>query len=184
MSSERELEKALQGVRSEIEQVLGRRRLEELSDMDELDGRRLELERALARIRGQEYAEPATVEAPVNWGWNWHVSLSFTADARVTCEPVNPSDSADSVVFLFRNPEDCRFGGLNDEVFERHPLHGRGLDLLGLFIVRNSIWKAELEEANRAHPAFDEQYWARLSHYILRGKAGEFACIASGASWT
>jgi len=178
MTTENEFEKELERVAAEIREASAARRLPN----QDLFSRQLELERELGRARGTEYAERLD-EPRLHVGFEWHVSAAFAQDTILACDLVNPDERGCSVVFRFRNVIETRFGGLNDEVLEAHPLYGKGLDVVGFYIVRNSSWKELMRAALIQHSGFDPVGWNEVKHYLFRDKGGELSCLAKGLDW-
>lgn len=137
-----------------------------------------EAERALAAARDEEYAVPA--EFPVRW------------DIGAPLPHLVVNDHRAFLVFYLRSPDarpplalvefhrciSARLGGPNDEVFEGHPLSGRGLAPYTAQLVRNSRWVAELEAINRVHRGYRAEYWTDRKHYVLWFHDSTFECIA------
>lgn len=156
----------------------------------------LGLERELAAARGDEYAVP--INFPVRWDTGApqpHI-LASDADAYVifhvrTVDPnwdgtyttvVSPSDPAPGALGIvkFRGFESFRFGTPNDEVFNGHPLNGKGLDSYTAQEVINSRWIAEMQKINSVHSRYRPENWARQHHYIFWFHDNTFECVASG----
>ena len=57
----------------------------------------------------------------------------------------------------------ARLGAPNDEVFEGHPLAGKGLDGYTAQIVKNSRWIHELENINSVHRMYNADSWRNLN---------------------
>jgi len=66
----------------------------------------------------------------------------------------------------------------NDEALNAHPLYGRGLRDYEFAEVENSLWMAELEQANRVHPDHSPRSFADLRHFILPFHDSTFECVA------
>jgi len=73
-----------------------------------------------------------------------------------------------------------KFGSPNDEVFEGHPLAGRGADAYTAQLVRNSRWIAELQRINSVHRQYRAESWQTFDHYVLWFHDDTFECIAEG----
>jgi hypothetical protein len=72
----------------------------------------------------------------------------------------------------------ARLGAPNDEVFDGHPLSGRGLDEHTAQLVKNSRWIRELEAINSVHGAYNRGWWRDLKHYVFWFHDSTFECIA------
>ena len=134
------------------------------------------LEREIARLAGLAYAVPLDVDAVV--GLRWRVEAGFGMPTLLFCE-----SNGCTVVFQFHRVQETRMGGLTAEVLASHELFGRGLDACGLFEVRNSRWKAELQRGNAAHAGFDINDWNPIRHFLFRDQGGEFGCLAVGGDY-
>jgi hypothetical protein len=165
----------LEYIRKEIEVELRQGFLPDLSNRRRRNERRLVLEREIAAATGDEYAEPLALDVVV--GDEWHLIAGFFSSVVLLCGDV---DAQGSNLFEFSHTQEIRFGGLNDEVFDSHPLNGKGLDAYGLFVVKNSRWKDQLHNAMLVHPSYSEVWWSKIKHYILRGKGGELSCLSRG----
>ena len=129
---------------------------------------RLDAEREVARLAGDEYA----VELDLGAAWDTGAPLPhLIASERRTFlvfylrDPVPGWDSswvqvvdpaaAHPVplgVAEFVNVHAVKLGGPNDEAIEGHPLHGKGLAPYGAHRVINSRWIFEQERINSVHP--------------------------------
>jgi hypothetical protein len=178
MANEEQLAKELERITTEIREAVSQRHVPSL----ELYSRQLELQRELGRIRGTEFAERVD-EPRLRVGFEWHVTAGFAQDTILACDLVNPDERGRSVLFRFRSVIETRFGGLNDELLDEHPLFGKGLDVVGFYIVRNSSWKESMGKAMSHHSGFDSTAWSDLNHYLFRDKGGELGCLAKGFDW-
>jgi hypothetical protein len=71
-----------------------------------------------------------------------------------------------------------KMGSPNDEVFNGHPLYGRGLDAYRAQEVINSKWLKDLQNINKVHPQYNPSSWTDDHHYILWFHDSTFECIA------
>jgi hypothetical protein len=145
----------------------------------ETEQHQLALERKIAELRGDEYATEFQFEEIL--GYNWFAIGGFGQDAKLICDLMNKSGS---IVITFPQTMAMKFGGLNDEVFEGHPLYGNGLAINGCFIVNNSKWLNQLCSGMKLHRAFNHSLWEKMKHFLFRDKDGEFECLATGYSVT
>jgi hypothetical protein len=136
--------------------------------------RQLLLERELAADAGDEYADELRIEHVI--GDEWHVVSNFGRETALICGDVGASTS---VLFHFKNTEEFRVSGLNDDV-DRHALVGKGLGPYGLYMVKNSRWKRELLDAASSEGPQRVEWASGFEHFILRGKGGELSCLARG----
>jgi hypothetical protein len=168
----------LDAIRKETEAELSRRVLPEPSKRRWRNERRLILERELAAATGDEYAEPLSIDLIV--GDEWYLITGFVPSTALLCGDVGKEGA---LLLEFKHVVELRFGGLNDEVFDAHPLNGKGLGVYGIFVIRNSSWRRCLKDSMSVHPSFSEMWWLGFEHYIIRGKGGEMACLARGCEW-
>lgn len=175
---ENRLQRELDKLNEEIEKEHKQQKMPDLQLMLERDSRRLLLERKLSKLKGIEYAEPLEIDLPV--GFDWHAAFSFRGDSYLLCDLSGEANNLyKSVVIRFINAMEARFGGLNDEVFDQHPLYGKGLDICGFFLIQNSSWKLSLQEKMQTHSCYDADLWSSIKHYLFRDKGGEIACLAT-----
>lgn len=158
----------------------------------------LRLERELAAARGEEHAVP--LEFPVQWDTGAPLPPLIASDYRtflafyvrdvdpnwdgtyVTIK--DPGDGSVETLALveFQNCLSAKLGDPNDEVFEGHPLSGKGLDGYTAQRVVNSRWLAELEATNSVHHCYRPEVWRSLNHYVLWFHDSTFECIARSFS--
>jgi hypothetical protein len=81
-------------------------------------------------------------------------------------------------VIDFKRAYGYRFGGPNDEVWNGHPLHGKGLEPYGAHLVMNSPWIAAERKVNSVRTQFRPDRWERLRHYLLLFHDNVFECLA------
>ncbi len=154
----------------------------------------LELERELAAARGEEYAVP--LDFPVKWDAGAPLPHLFRNDLKtfVTFYVRESDPNWDGSYVRVRNPADSKMAHLalveffgcasaklgtpNDEVFEGHPLSGRGLDGYTAQKIVNSRWLAELEAINKVHHCYDPTRWRGLNHYVFWFHDTTFECVA------
>jgi hypothetical protein len=72
-----------------------------------------------------------------------------------------------AVIATFFKSQAHRFGIVNDEAANGHPLYGKGLQVYKAHIIENSIWIAELKKIHQVHPRYSEKHWADYKHYLL-----------------
>lgn len=154
----------------------------------------LVLERELAAAKGEEYAAP--LEFPVKWDAgcplphllcnDYKALLSFVvrqakpgADGS-TFEVVSPADEKTRHLALveFTPCITAKLGSPNDEVFDGHPLNGRGLEGYTAQKVVNSRWLSEIEAINKVHHCYNPKFWLERSHYVFWFHDTTFECIA------
>ena len=152
------------------------------------------VERELAAAKGEQYAAP--LDFPVLWDVGAplpHVFASdgctlltfYVAEANPAWDGsyVSVKDPRDQSVELlalveFNGCVSTRFGDPNDEVFDGHPLHGRGLEGYTAQVVVNSIWLEELEAINSVHSQYDPGLWRELRHFVFWFHDNTFECVA------
>ncbi|MEZ5994554.1 MAG: hypothetical protein R3C25_02270 [Hyphomonadaceae bacterium] len=157
----------------------------------------LRLERALASHRGESFAEP--LDFPVRWDIGAplpHLVQSDNAtylafylgpqagasqDGSVGYgEPQVVDSRADDALAIVRF-DGCvstQMGDPNDEVFQGHPLYGRGLQGYRPMVVRNSAWINQLQAINSVHSMYDPSRWTDLNHYFFGFHDSTFECVA------
>jgi hypothetical protein len=154
----------------------------------------LGLERELAAAKGEEYAVP--LEFPVKWDAgstlphllcnDYKALLTFIlreaepgADAS-SVERVGPAEEQVRPLALveFMPCIVAKLGSPNDEVFDGHPLQGRGLEAYTAQRVVNSRWLAEIEAINKVHRCYDPAAWREMNHFIFWFHDTTFECIA------
>ena len=78
----------------------------------------------------------------------------------------------------FASCTSAKLGAPNDEVFEGHPLAGRGIEAYGAQRVVNSRWLKELEAINSVHRCYRPESWRDRSHFIFWFHDSTFECVA------
>lgn len=154
----------------------------------------LKLERELARVEGEEYADEP--DFPVLWDAGAPLPHVLANDYRTFLifrlrEPgsirdgtqvvvVNPADSHLEPLALveFKRCAAFKMGTPNDEVLTGHPLAGKGQEAYRAQIVRNSKWLKELEAINKVHPNYQADRWKTLTHYVLWFHGSTYECVA------
>lgn len=154
----------------------------------------LTAERDLAAALGEPYAVP--LEFPAQWDvgaplphllQNDHRTflLFLLADAGVRPSSsfvtvVSPRDASPSnlAIVEFTGCVCSKMGTPNDEVYQGHPLQGKGFTGYRPLRVVNSAWIKELETINSVHSAYRPERWRTLAHYILGFHDCTFECVA------
>ena len=72
----------------------------------------------------------------------------------------------------------AKLGAPNDEVFEGHPLNGKGLEAYGAQRVVNSQWLKELEKINSVHRMYRPESWRDRTHFVFWFHDSTFECVA------
>ena len=67
----------------------------------------------------------------------------------------------------FIRPNTHRFGTVNDEAANGHPLYGKGLEFYSAHTIENSRWIEELKNIHKVHPGFSESHWTKEKHFLL-----------------
>lgn len=127
----------------------------------------LRLERSLAAAKSEEYAEPCGF--PLKWGAGAPMPHLMVNDNRALLASLlsEPAPAWDGNYVTIKSPTNeqpeplglvefdgcisAKLGAPNDEVFEGHPLNGRGLEGYTAQRVVNSRWQKELEAINSVH---------------------------------
>jgi hypothetical protein len=152
------------------------------------------MERAIARTKGEEYAEPFGF--PVKWCSgaplphlvvnDQKAFLTFLVDvpdpkwdgSYVTIKDPKKREMESLALVEFELCLSAKLGSPNDEVFSGHPLEGHGLDSYTAQIVRNSRWIRELEAINSVHHCYKPESWKTLNHYVFWFHDTTFECVA------
>jgi hypothetical protein len=154
----------------------------------------LRLERQLAATKGEEYAEPC--DFPLKWDTGAPMPQLMVNDNRallafllseqnpdwdgtfVTVK--SPSDEAPEPLALveFDSCVSAKLGAPNEEVFEGHPLNGKGLEPYSAQRVVNSRWLKEIEGINSVHRMYRPESWRDRTHFIFWFHDSTFECLA------
>jgi hypothetical protein len=161
----------LAAILAEIADDYREQRLREVQIRESRRQRLLLLQRELAAAAGEEYAEPLPLDFAI--GDEWHIISNLGRDPAVICGDVGKQTSH---LIWFRDTHEFRVGTPQDE-FEERALSG--LDIYGLFIVRNSLWKKTAAEA-AASSSLELRNWiSGLEHFVLRNRT-DLWCLAHG----
>ena len=154
----------------------------------------LKLERELAAAKGEEHAVP--LDFPARWDTGWPLPHVIQNDYKtfLTFYIREPDPDWDGSYVTVKDPGDgsveslalveffgcasAKLGSPNDEVFEGHPLSGKGLHGYTAQRVVNSKWLAELEAVNSVHRCHNPASWRKLNHYIFSFHDTTFECVA------
>ena len=80
----------------------------------------------------------------------------------------NTSEAIESLALVeFIRPYTHRFGIVNDEAAEGHPLYTKGLEFYSAHLIENSTWIDELKTIHKTHPGFNEKKWEDRKHFLL-----------------
>jgi hypothetical protein len=152
------------------------------------------LERRLAASKGEEYAESCGF--PLRWDAGAPMPHLMVNDHRALLSFLlsEPDPSWDGSYVTIKSPGDeqpealglvefdccisARLGAPNDEVFEGHPLSGKGLEAYGAQRVVNSRWIKEIEKINSVHRMYLPESWREHTHFIFWFHDSTFECIA------
>ena len=181
------LERAMQAARARL-------RADEQAEYWAADDAVLVLERELAAAKGDEHVVP--LEFPVKWDAgcplphllcnDWKALLTFIVRENKpgsdgsSVEVIGPADDKARPLALveFTPCIAAKLGSPNDEVFDGHPLQGRGLEAYAAQQVINSRWLAEVEAINKVHHCYNPAFWRERNHYIFWFHDTTFECIA------
>jgi hypothetical protein len=154
----------------------------------------LALERQVASAKGEEHAE--NIDFPVKWDAGAPMPHLFVNDYRallaflvhepdpnwdgtyVTLKSPASEDADPLALVEFEHCVSAKLGAPNDEVFNGHPLNGKGLEAYGVQRVVNSRWLKELEAINSVHHMYRPESWRDLTHYIFWFHDKTFECVA------
>lgn len=70
-------------------------------------------------------------------------------------------------VVEFKRTNSYRFGIVNDEAADGHPLYEKGLRVYAAHIVENSTWIKKLQQIHMVHPRYSASHWVNYKHYLL-----------------
>jgi hypothetical protein len=171
----------------------------EWEEFNAADENVLRLERELAVERGDAYALP--LEFPYKWCTGAPLPHLIQSDDQAfllflldSSDPnwdgsyvnvVGPASESVVGIVRFEHCISSKFGSPNDEVFEGHPLNGKGLRSYQAMQVANSPWIRELKQINSVHPYFDPDRWQSYRHYLFGFHDTTFECVAlSFETWT
>jgi hypothetical protein len=192
-----EIERRLAAARDRWQEVSKRMSLQDRAwwqEYDTVEAVVMSLERELAAAKGEEHAVP--LDFPVTWDRgaplpqllrnDYRCFLAFFVyeadpnwDGTYATVKDPGDDSVESLALVeFRGCVSAKLGSPNDEVFNGHPLHGKGLDGYTAQEVQHSRWLAELEAINSVHRGYDPAFWRGLHHYVLWFHDTTFECVA------
>ncbi len=135
----------------------------------------LGIERQLAALRGEEYAEP--FDFPLEWPSSAPYPFLMVMDGSAALTFRLKDQEADGLV-LFNPCVSAKLGKPREDEFKGHPLNGRGLDWCAALRVVNSRWLEELRLINTVHQSYDAKKWADMNHYIFPFQDSTFECVA------
>jgi hypothetical protein len=84
------------------------------------------------------------------------------------------------VLVTFLRSLSHRFGIVNDEAADGHPLYEKGLETYRAHIIENSKWINEHKEIHKVHPRYSEEHWKDHKHFLLFFHDEIFEVIFSG----
>jgi len=91
---------------------------------------------------------------------NWDGSYTTMID--------NKSDKTFPLALVtFIKPNSHRFGIVNDEAADGHPLYKKGLEVYRAHIIENSSWIDELQQIHKVHPKYSHKHWESYRHFLL-----------------
>lgn len=135
-------------------------------------------ERSLAAHIGQAHAVP--LHFPLRWDFGGGAPLPcLLSNDRKTFLVFRVAGAAPNVAMVeFKRCVCLKTGTPNDEVYEGHSLHGKGLEPYRPLRVINSPWIKELEAINSVHQQYRPEHWQDFQHYIFGFKDQTFECVA------
>ena len=83
-------------------------------------------------------------------------------------------------IVTFIRPNSHRFGIVNDEAANGHPLYDKGLDVYRAHIIENSTWIEELRSIHKVHHRYSDKHWINYKHFLLFFHDEIFEIIAEG----
>jgi hypothetical protein len=91
---------------------------------------------------------------------NWDGSYTTMIDNK-------SADIFPLCLVTFIRPHSHRYGIMNDEAANGHPLYSKGLQIYSAHIVENSTWIEELKTIHKAHPYYSDTRWTNRKHFLL-----------------
>lgn len=191
---ERLLNSANERLRRAIAALAPKHKGGEMEEFDAANREVLSLERQLAAQKGDEYAEPC--DFPLKWDIGAPMPHLMMSEDRALLAFLlsEPDPSWDGSYVTIKSPADeqaeplglvefeyctsARLGAPNDEVFEGHPLNGKGLEAYSAQRVINSRWLKEIEKINSIHRMYRPDSWRDRTHFIFWFHDSTFECIA------
>jgi len=193
--SERELRLALETAKKRLARatkaIAPKHKGGEMAEFDAAYEAMLAAERLLAAELGEPHAVP--LEFPVQWAIGTPVPHLITTDNQTFLlfllrdaqlqrdgfyAALENPDAEHVATVEFKGCVSAKMGAPNDEVFQGHPLHGKGLVVYRPLRVLNSTWIRELEAINSVHSQFTADRWNTLNHYIFGFHDCTFECVA------
>ncbi|MFC5048421.1 hypothetical protein ACFSTE_13780 [Aquimarina hainanensis] len=166
----------------------------EWSEFNKASKNLLICERQLAASKNEEHAD--VMDFPVAWDVGAPLPHLFMNDHKAYLlfyvKSVDPnwdgtyttivdtaSDKATSLALVeFIHCTSAKLGAPNDEVFEGHPLYGKGLELYAPLQIINSSWVKEIKEINSIHTNHNPENWKNAKHFFFGFHDNVFECIA------
>ena len=151
-------------------------------------------ERQLAAAKNEEYAD--IIDFPVAWDVGAPLPHLFMNDYKAYLifyvKSVDPnwdgtyttvidtaSDKITSLALVeFEHCTSAKLGSPNDEVFEGHPLYGKGLELYAPMQIMNSNWVKEIQNINSVHSNYNTENRKNTKHFFFGFHDTTFECIA------
>lgn len=116
--------------------------------------------RTVSLMKGEETAIP--IKQPFRRTPEPHFPMSFQMEIQ------------------FKSCYIFRFGGVDDEVLNGHPLYDHGLEYYEMHEIIHSSWIREQEKRNSVHPNYKKEFWNYWEHYLYTFHDEIFECIAKG----
>ncbi len=166
----------------------------EREEFDNASKALLVCERHLSAAKNEAYAD--VIDFPVAWDvgaplphlfLNGHKaylifyvkSVDPNWDGTYTTIVDTASDKVTSLALVeFEHCTSAKLGSPNDEVFEGHPLFGKGLELYAPMQIMNSNWIKEIQNINSVHSNYNPKNWENAKHFFFGFHDDTFECIA------
>ena len=84
------------------------------------------------------------------------------------------------VLVTFYKSRSHRFGIVNDEAANGHPLYEKGLETYRAHTIVNSRWIEEHKQIHKIHPRYSDKHWVGYKHFLLFFHDEIFEVIFSG----
>ncbi|HEY6503634.1 MAG TPA: hypothetical protein VIZ28_06625 [Chitinophagaceae bacterium] len=127
----------------------------------------------------QEYARK------IDWTPEWSTGapcpqvFSNGHETYLTYYTIYENDPSLVLVTFFQSLSH-RFGIVNDEAADGHPLNEKGLETYRAHIIENSTWIEEHRQIHKVHHRYSDKHWIGYKHYLLFFHDEIFEVIFSG----
>jgi hypothetical protein len=117
------------------------------------------------RIFYKEYAR--VIEWNPAWSGGAPCPQVFSNGHEVYLIYYTNDDNDTLAMTIFSGCHSFRFGIVNDEASNGHPLYHKGLNIYKAHIIENSSWIEELKKIHKVHPRYSSKKWEGYKHYLF-----------------